>query len=216
LAKIEFDMLNQERLRIGVFGGTFDPPHLAHLILADEARFQLDLSLVLWVLTPNSPLKNKREISPWKQRYELLNAALRDNQYFQISMVDIDRPAPHYTYETLHIINQEYTDDDIIFLMGGDSLRDLPEWKNPQEILTNCIEIGVMQRPGFDMNLIELERVIPGLQEKIVWVDAPLLEISGSEIRSRLKNGKPVKYFLPPDVYNIIETERYYHSRDEE
>ena len=160
-------MTNQQRLRIGVFGGTFDPPHLAHLILADEARFQLDLSLVLWVLTPNSPLKDEREISPWTVRYELLSAALKDNPKFQISRGDIDRPAPHYTYEMLQILNQKYADDEIVFLMGGDSLRDLPEWKNPQEILTNCIEIGVMRRPGFEINLNELESVITGLQQKI-------------------------------------------------
>ena len=206
-------MANQQRLRIGVFGGTFDPPHLAHLILAEEARFQLDLSLVLWVLTPNSPLKNEREISPWRQRFDLLSAALKNNSNFQISRVDIDRPAPHFTYETLQIINQDFADDEIVFIMGGDSLRDLPEWKNPEEILTSSVEIGVMRRPDFDINLDELETVIPGLQEKIVWVDAPLLEISGSEIRARLKNGEPVRYFLPADVYQIIETKQYYQTR---
>jgi len=208
-------MANQQRLRIGVFGGTFDPPHLAHLILAEEARFQLDLSLVLWVLTPNSPLKNARAISPWKQRHELLSAALKNNANFQISRVDIDRPAPHYTFETLQIIKQEYLDAEIVFIMGGDSLRDLPEWKNPQEILTNSIQIGVMRRPGSDFNLIELENVIPGLQEKIVWVDAPLLEISGNEIRARLKTGEPVRYFLPAEVFQIIEAKKYYQTRKE-
>jgi nicotinate-nucleotide adenylyltransferase len=127
--------------------------------------------------------------------------------------VEIDRPAPHYTYETLRILKQKYADAEIVFIMGGDSLRDLPEWKNPQEILSNCTKICVMRRPGFEIDLDKLESMIPGLQKKSVWVDAPLLEISGSEIRARLGNGKPVRYFLPSDVYEIIETEQYYQKK---
>lgn len=209
-------MKGQNRLRIGVFGGTFDPPHIAHLILADEARFQLDLELVLWVLTPNSPLKDETEISPWKQRYELLSAALMENPEFQISKVDIDRPAPHYTHETLRIIGQDFPDEDIVFLMGGDSLRDLPKWKYPREILNRSVEIGVMRRPGFEIDTIELEKLIPGLEQKIAWVETPQLEISGSEIRARLRTGKPVRYFLPPDVHKLIETKQYYSSKIED
>lgn len=205
-------MAVQDRKRIGIFGGTFDPPHIAHLILADEARFQLDLSSVLWVLTPNSPLKNDQEISPWEERYELLNAALQDDPGFQTSRVDIDRPAPHYTYETLRIINQEYPNQDIVFLMGGDSLHDLLKWKNPQKIFEVCSEVGVMRRPGADINLELLDSEIPNLREKIVWIEAPLLDISGRAIRKRLRTGKPVRYFLPPAVYQIIEANQSYRS----
>jgi nicotinate-nucleotide adenylyltransferase len=203
-------MMAQQQSRIGVFGGTFDPPHLAHLILADEALYQLDLDFILWVLTPNSPLKNDRMISPWQQRYELLNAALNDNPDFQISRVDIDRPGPHYTYETLQIISQENAGADIIFLMGGDSLNDLSKWKNPHDILAVCREIGVMQRPGFSNDLLEIEKFFPGLQQKIVWIDCPLIEISGSEIRARLREGRPVRFFLPPDVFEIITAKQFY------
>ena len=203
-------MAVQERRRIGVLGGTFDPPHIAHLILADEARFQLDLSSVLWVLTPNSPLKYDRVISPWEERFELLSAAVKDDPGFQISIVDIDRPPPHYTFETLQIIIQEFPDKEIVFLMGGDSLSDLLKWKNPQQIFAVCSEIGVMRRPGVEINLDMLEREIPKIREKIVWVEAPLLDISGSAIRKRLRTGKPVRYFLPPAVHQIIEAKQYY------
>ena len=199
--------------RIGVFGGTFDPPHLAHLILADEARYQLELTRVLWVLTPNSPLKFDRQISPWEDRYELLTAALRDNPGFEISRVDIDRPAPHYTYETLKLIAQEHPDQEIVFLMGSDSLDDLLKWKKPHEILSVSRKIGVMRRPGVDIDLNYLEREIPHLQEKIFWIESPLIEISGSEIRSRLKSKKPVRYFLPPEVHKIIKTKKYYLAK---
>lgn len=208
-------MMVQERSRLGVFGGTFDPPHVAHLILADEGRYQLNLSSILWVLTPNSPLKGDRIISPWAQRLDLLRAAVDPDPGFEVSRVDIDRPAPHYTYETLSLIKQEFPDQELIFLMGGDSLRDLSRWKNPQEIVSVCNEIGVMRRPGSKYDLEELEREIPNLLDKIVWVDAPLLDISGTAIRKRLQIGKPVRYFLPPAVYQLIEEKQYYRTTSE-
>ncbi len=202
----------QKQMRIGVFGGTFDPPHLAHLILAEEARYQLKLETILWVLTPVSPLKPDEQISPWEQRLELLKAALLDNPVFKISTVDIDRPAPHYTYETLQILSEIYQHGNIIFLMGGDSLRDLPKWRQPRDVLRNCGEIGVMRRPGDDINMPELERTIPGLSSKINWIEGPLVEISGREIRNRIGIGKPVRYFLPPKVYQIIQANQLYQS----
>lgn len=202
----------QQPSRIGVFGGTFDPPHLAHLILAEEARYQLNLELILWVLTPVSPLKPDVEISPWEQRLELLEAALMDSSAFKVSRVEIERSAPYYTFETLRILNEIHEDEDIIFLMGGDSLYDLPKWKQPQDLIQNCGEIGVMRRPGFEIDLLQLDRMIPGLQAKVKWVDAPLIEISSSEIRERLKTGSPVRYFLPPRVHQIIQTKRLYQS----
>lgn len=193
-------------MRIGVFGGTFDPPHLAHLILAEEAHYQLDLERILWVLTPVSPLKPNVHISPWKQRLELLEAALMDNSKFEISLVDIDRAEPHYAFETLRILGERYPADDIVFLMGGDSLRDLRKWEKPRELLSNCKEIGVMRRPGVEINVPDLERTIPCLSLKLKWVEAPLLEISGSLIRKRLRHGEPVRYFLPERVYQIIKS----------
>jgi nicotinate-nucleotide adenylyltransferase len=202
----------RKRLKTGVFGGTFDPPHIAHLILAEEARYQLDLEKILWVLTPISPLKPDARISPWEQRLELLEAALIDNPAFQVSAIEIDRPAPYFTFETLRILGENNKNENLIFLLGGDSLRDLPKWENPQELLRNCKEIGVMRRPRDDINMSELERLIPGLTSKVKWVEGPLLEISGSEIRRRVGIGQPVRYFLPPKVYQIIQAKQLYRS----
>ncbi len=199
-------------MRIGVFGGTFDPPHLAHLILAEEARHQLGLERILWVLTPISPLKPDVHISPWEQRLELLEAALRDNPAFKTSREDIDRAAPHYTFETLEILTEIYENEEIIFLMGGDSLHQLPLWKEPEKILQYCREIGVMHRPGYEINMSELERVLPGLRAKVKWVLAPLVEISSKEIRKRLRIGEPVRYFLPSNVHKIIQSKQLYQS----
>lgn len=195
---------------IGVFGGTFDPPHLAHLVLADEARHQLGLEKVLWILTPVSPLKPDITISPYQVRLILLEAALKDNHNFEVSRVDIDRPAPHYAYQTLKIIARKFTKDKLIYLMGSDSLIDFPRWKKPEEILNNCHALGVMQRPGEVVEQNKLEAEIPGIRGNIRWVQAPLLDISSSEIRNRLRTGQPVRYYLLREVYEIIRENQYY------
>ena len=199
-------------MRVGVFGGTFDPPHLAHLILAEEARYQLDLERVLWILTPVSPLKPGTSISPWRQRLDLLEAALMDNPTFEISRVDIDRPAPYYAVETIEILRESHLKGELIYLMGGDSLRDLTQWERPQELVDNCHALGIMRRPGDEIDLAKLEQIIPSLRAKVRWIDAPLLEISGRQIRERLINGEPVRYFLPPAVYQMIVDQNLYHT----
>ena len=107
-------------------------------------------------------------ISPWEQRLELLEAALRDNPAFKTSREDIDRTAPYYTFETLQILTEIYENEEIIFLMGGDSLYQLPLWKEPEKILQYCREIGVMHRPGYEINMSELERVLPDGQILLV------------------------------------------------
>lgn len=191
--------------RLGIFGGTFDPPHLAHLILADEARFQLDLESVKWVLTPKSPLKLDKRISSWELRIKLLEAALSTNNAFEVSRVDIDRSPPHYAYETLQILREIYSTYDLVYIIGGDSLRDFPAWKKPDQILSACDTIGVMARPGDMIDMDALDRKIPGIRSKVSWIDAPLIEISASAIRERIKLGEPVKYYLPAGVYELIQ-----------
>jgi nicotinate-nucleotide adenylyltransferase len=202
-------------MKIGVFGGTFDPPHLAHLIFADEARWQLKLNRVLWLLTPVSPLKSDEEISPWEQRLELLEAALAGNQKFEVSRVDIHRPGPHYAYESMKILAGEYGGDELIYLIGEDSLRDLAKWEQPGELLRYCHQVGVMRRPDVEINFKVLEGAIPGIQSKLIWVESPLLEISGRMIRDRLKFGQPVRYFLPDAVHELIREKELYNFKNQ-
>jgi nicotinate-nucleotide adenylyltransferase len=197
-------------VRLGVFGGTFDPPHVGHLILAAEARDQLKLDRVLWVVTPNPPHKTGRQISPLATRLELVRAALGDDPQFEISRVEIDRPAPHYSFETAQILAQQNPGADLFYLMGGDSLHDLPTWKRPDALVTALAGIGVMRRPQDFVDLPGLERVLPGVTAKVHFVDAPLLEISSSDIRERISAGRHYRYFLPAAVYEVIEGKGLY------
>ena len=138
---------------MGVFGGTFDPPHLGHLVLAAEAAHQLGLERVLWVLTPDPPHKQDRSIISLELRLEMLQAALGGAPGFQISMVDIDRSPPHYALDTVCLLQEQYPRTELIYLVGGDSLHDLPAWHKPQELLEACHTLGVMRRPGEEPDL---------------------------------------------------------------
>ena len=196
--------------KLGLFGGTFDPPHLGHLILAAEAQHQLALDRVLWVLTPEPPHKSGLLISPWQTRMQLLEAAIGSEPGFSISRVEIDRPPPHYAFETVRLVKGEFPDDELVYLMGGDELRDLASWKQPADFLAACDAIGVMRRPADAVDLLVLERKFPGVTEKIWFLAAPLIEISASEIRRRIGSGQPVRYFLPQLVYDLILEKKLY------
>jgi nicotinate-nucleotide adenylyltransferase len=190
--------------RLGIFGGTFDPPHIGHLVLADEAYHQLKLDHMLWVLTPDPPHKLDKPITPLQHRLDMLLAAIAGNPNFNLSEVEINRPGPHYAVDTLQILSEQQPGTELIYIMGGDSLRDLHTWRNPRELVRIIASLGVMVRPGVEINLIDLDQKIPGVGAKVRFIKAPLIDISASEIRQRAANGLPIRYFVPPDVYKII------------
>lgn len=190
--------------RLGIFGGTFDPPHIGHLILAAEATHELSLERLLWVLTPDPPHKQNLEITPLPHRLEMIKAAISNNKYFELSTVDIDRPGPHYAVDTINLLKKQYPGTDWIYIMGGDSLRDLPTWKNPQAFIEMLDALGVMLRPGVEIDLPSLDLQIPGLSKKVRTINSPLIGISASDIRQRVKNGQEFRYLVPPGVFNII------------
>lgn len=198
-------------MALGIFGGTFDPPHLGHLILAAEAQAQLELVRVLWVLTAGPPHKQGLPITPINHRLDLLVAAVGDNPCFEISRVDIDRLPPHYAVDTVRLLAKAHPEDELVYLMGGDSLRDLPSWHQPEQFVEVCSKIAVMRRPGDRINLRGLERRYPHISEKLRFIDAPLLNISSSEIRLRISEGRPFHYYIPPAVYELIRARNLYH-----
>lgn len=191
-------------MRIGLFGGTFDPPHVGHLILAEECRTQLNLDLLLWAVTDNPPHKRYTNVSPVEERVKLVEKAIHGNPAFQLSRIDIDRPGPHYAIDTMKLLQQEYPDSQLFYLMGGDSLHDLPKWLRPQDFLHICDGIGVMRRHEDKVDLESLEKVLPGISKKVNIVDAPILEISSKQIRQRVAEGMGYRYYLRDAVYKAI------------
>jgi nicotinate-nucleotide adenylyltransferase len=197
-------------MQVGVFGGTFDPPHLGHLILAAEALDQLRLDRILWVLTQDPPHKHGQMIRPWEERFDMVRLATAGDPTFEISRVDIDRPGPHYAVDTMGILASQLPQTSLFYLIGGDSLHDLPSWHQPRQFLESCAGLGVMRRPGDSINLDALEGVLPGISARVHFITAPLLEISSRDIRERIASGRPFRYYLTPAVYQyILETNIY-------
>ena len=198
--------------RLGIFGGTFDPPHLGHLILASEARAQLQLTRLLWVLTSIPPHKLDQPISPVEDRLRMLELAIAEEPAFEVSNVDMTRPGPHYTVDTMKLIAQANPGATQVLLLGGDSLHDLRTWHHPVDLVAACDEIGVMRRPDVSIDLSSLEKDLPGIVAKVRFVDAPLLEIASHEIRKRAAEGQPFRYYVPSGVYEYIMLKQLYRK----
>ncbi len=196
--------------KIGLFGGTFDPPHIGHLNLANEACEHFDLSRLLWMLTPDPPHKQENTITAVEHRIEMVNRTIASHSSFELSLIEVNRPGPHYTFDTVNILKQQEPNADIILLIGGDSLRDLPTWRLNTELVAAVSKIGVMRRPGDSFDLPALEIKIPGLTEKVSFIDAHLYDISSREIRRRIEEDLPCEEYLLPEVLNYIETNHLY------
>lgn len=196
--------------RIGLFGGTFDPPHLGHLVLAAEAVAQFKLDTFLWVLTPDPPHKTDLSITPLAHRLPMLQAMIAHDPVFELSRVEIDRPGPHYTIDTVRLLKKQYEDAETYLLIGGDSLRDLPTWRLSADLVAEVSKIGVMRRPGDFTDLAPLEAQLPGVTSKLHFIEALLQPISSREIRRRVASGEMYRYYLAPEVYDYIQTHQLY------
>lgn len=203
-------------MRLGLFGGTFDPPHYGHLRLAQAARQQLRLNKVLWILTAAPPHKQGVPISPIGDRLAMVMAELADASPDELSRVDMDRPGPHYSVDTVALLARQFPSDELVFLMGGDSLRDLPTWHRPLDLLTYC-SLGVLRRPGDSVDsslLARLEERLPGISARVAFVEAPLLDIASHELRQRVRAGESLAGLVPESVAAIIR-ERNLYREDE-
>lgn len=194
-------------MRIGVFGGSFDPPHLGHLILADHALAALNLDHILWLPVADPPHKTVE--TSILHRVAMVERAVAGHDGFRLSRVDIDRPGPHYSVDALRIIHQQNTGSQLFFVVGADSLEDLPTWNRPTELIEQA-HLAVMQRPGSEVNLDVVEQAIPGLSESLAFFAAPLIEISSTNLRARLMAGQSVRYLVLPEVEAYIRANNVY------
>lgn len=196
--------------RIGVLGGSFDPPHWGHLQLANEAYKQLNLDTVLWMPTGHPP--HKSEPTPAYHRIAMIEIAIAYQPNFLISRRDIDRPGPHYTADLLDLMRNDYGDNTSFwFLIGQDSLRDLSDWHEPESILKYC-RLGVYPRQGYELNWEVLEIAVPGLQDKIDWLDGEPIGFSSHMIRRLLKEGHSVTEMVPPGIIEYIREHGLYQK----
>jgi nicotinate-nucleotide adenylyltransferase len=186
------------RPRIGLLGGTFDPPHLGHLLLAEAAREALALDRVVFVPARIPPHKRGRRVTPPATRLALLRAALRGSG-FSVSTVELDRPGPSYTVDTLERIAARGVPAELFLLVGADSLADLPTWRAPERILA-LARLVVAARPG----AAAPPRLARGLARRIVALGNPAVAIASSDLRARVAAGRSIRYLVPPAVERAI------------
>jgi nicotinate-nucleotide adenylyltransferase len=139
----------------------------------------------------------------------MVKGAIVDHPAFELSRVDLDRPAPHYTVDTLKLLRKQFPASELFFIMGKDSLRDLPKWRQPKQIIARAW-LAVAKRPGVRVNWVVLESAIPQIKQRIRWLTAPPIEIASSEIQLRVRQGRPVRAMLQPAVYEIAQREGLY------
>lgn len=198
--------------RRAVFGGTFDPPHVGHLILAEWVRTALDLEEVIFAPVAQPPHKRGRVLTPALHRVMMVHLAIASTPHFSLSLVDVNRPGPHYTADTVRLLSAQWGGPDTFYyLIGADSLADLPTWYRPQEILRVC-PLAVVDRPGVHVDLEALERAIPGVSQRVVRVEAPLVGISSTEIRRLVAAGRSIKHLVPDRVEVYIREHGLYRK----
>lgn len=197
--------------RIGVLGGTFDPVHNGHLAIASSLREALDLERVVWVPAGQPPHKQGQIVSSDADRLAMLELAVAGSPVDAISRADLDRGGPSYTADLLEILHRQFAPNTLVFLMGEDSLRDLPAWHDPERII-RLAELAVAARPGIETDLDVIERQIPTARGRIFLVTTPEISISSSDIRRRVRDGEPIDILVPPAVARYIADHGLYRS----
>ncbi|GAB4570142.1 MAG: nicotinate (nicotinamide) nucleotide adenylyltransferase [Anaerolineae bacterium] len=195
--------------RIGLLGGTFDPPHIGHLILATVAYDALNLTRILFVPAADPPHKQQRRKSPIEVRLAMLERAIAGDSRFGISLVDVNRGGPHYSVDTVRLVQSAFPSSELYFLMGSDSLRDLPSWHEPDRLIQHCW-LGVYPRPDAPADLARLTREIPDIVDRVIWVEGPGVLLSASQIRARVRGGLSIRYLVPESVRAYIVSRSLY------
>jgi nicotinate-nucleotide adenylyltransferase len=198
--------------RIGILGGTFDPIHIGHLILAEEAWFQLRLDCVYLAPAGDPPHKQGRRMAPVEDRVRMAELATADVDYALVSRIDADRPGPHYTADLVRLLHQQVgPDTDLYFLMGMDSLRDLPTWRQARWLVDHA-RLVALSRHDVELDWETLERALPGVRSRVTILDMPELEIASHVIQQRVRNGQPIRHMVPRAVEAYIRKHNLYRA----
>lgn len=197
--------------RIGIMGGTFNPIHNGHLMIAEKAREQFSLDQILFIPTGHSPLKHKQHVTNAVHRCAMVSLAIADNPWFVLDKIEVDSPETSYTFRTIRKLKDNYIFSELFFVLGADSLFDFESWKNPELILEKCSILAAYRKhekqEEFFRQIAYLNKKYPG---KFYPLDTPELEVSSQEIRQRIQEGKSICHLVPEAVEIYIRNNKLY------
>ncbi|MCH9036258.1 MAG: nicotinate-nucleotide adenylyltransferase [Chloroflexi bacterium] len=198
-------------MRIGVLGGTFDPVHLGHLIIAEEARTRLSLEKVLFVPAGRPWFKDGNDVTDTADRLEMLRLALEGNPQFSIDTQELERPGATYTVDTIAQLREQMGPEaEIFFIIGLDALAELNRWKDPERLARMCF-FAAMRRPEFtELDVASLVKTVPGVSGRVHLLENIQVDISSSDIRCRIQEGLPIRYLVPRKVDEYIRGKGLY------
>jgi nicotinate-nucleotide adenylyltransferase len=206
-------------VRVGLFGGTFDPIHLGHLIKAEEAREALSLDEVWFVPAGQPWLKTDRPVSEARHRLAMVELAVGPNPYFRISDMEVERPGPSYTLDTLLEMRRQLGPAaEIFLLLGADSLRHMERWHEPKQVL-KLAKVAAFSRPRGEAGHAEdfqpewLDRILPGAGTRAIVLEGAQIAVSGTDIRRRVAEGRSIKYRVPEQVEAYISQHKLYQPQ---
>ncbi len=197
------------RSRIGIIGGTFDPPHFGHLAAAEEARHRLGLERLVWMVARTPPHKRDRVVTAAKHRFHMAQLATRDNQAYEVSEAELLREGPSYTVDTLRGLRAEKPDHDLIFFIGSDEFAAFPDWHLAEDV-ARLAHLAVLLRYGVSFNPAVVEAALPTVRGRYSVVPVPNLPISSSVLRERVREGLPIRYLVPEPVREYIDMNALY------
>ena len=198
--------------RVGVLGGTFDPPHNGHLLIAQQALTQLKLDQVLFAPTRQPPHKDVHAITPVEHRVEMVRLAIAGYPGFALSRVDVDRQGPTFTLDTMRLLRGQLGKSaELYFIMGMDSLANILTWRDPAKLIQIC-NLAVFARPGFQADLRDLEKAIPNLAASIVFLPTTAVKIAASDLQRRISAGLPITELIPTPVVKYIHEHKLYQN----
>ncbi len=196
--------------RIGLMGGTFDPIHYGHLVTAEEAYVRFNLDKVIFIPSGKPPHKSDKKVSDGSHRFIMTQMATITNPHFDVSRIEVDEDGPTYTVDTLKKLKAgEFSDSELFFITGADAIIEICTWKNPEELFSLC-RFAAATRPGYVVSNELIESVKAFGADRLDFFEVPALAISSTDIRQRMREGRPVRYLLPGEVISYIMKNRLY------
>jgi nicotinate-nucleotide adenylyltransferase len=196
-------------LRVGILGGAFNPPHLGHLVCAQEAVLKLGLETVLFVPTGQAPHREIEQDPGAEVRVEMCELAIAGDERLSVSRAEVDRPGPSYTVDTLRQLREQQPDDELVLILGGDQAASLPTWREPEEVL-RLATVAAVQRTGTSREAIAVKIARLKGAARVVLFDMLRIDVSSSLVRHRVAAGKPIRYLVPHAVADLIAERSLY------